>query len=287
MTRHYTTRPFNVEAIQWTDTNAAELTEFAGDRFMTIDPADRGEDPEATAALRESWHETWELLVPGTWVVKRQDGRFFPLGDGVFRAAYMRADLLPATVPDRTTLREHIRLAIARQYLDVVGSERAVDDLDDSEFGSFADAVLSVLPPPADRAAVLLEFAGFLRGLRVTEIETELRRLAAEAQQDKPDDRDQGGLGETRRRERGMAQDIVSALGRKVVASAGVSGAADEETETVHACPPDGSGLTPCCGRTPFELPLGDRISSEAPTTCPGVAVSGQPAAADTSEDTP
>ena len=41
-------------------------------------------------------------------------------------------------------------------------------------------------------------------------------------------------------------------------------------TETVHACPPDGSGLTPCCGRTPFELPLGDRISSEAPTTCKG-----------------
>ncbi|MEV6791293.1 hypothetical protein AB0M87_04670 [Streptomyces sp. NPDC051320] len=38
--------------------------------------------------------------------------------------------------------------------------------------------------------------------------------------------------------------------------------------EIVHACPPDGSGLTPCCGRTPFELPLTDRISSEAPTTC-------------------
>lgn len=40
--------------------------------------------------------------------------------------------------------------------------------------------------------------------------------------------------------------------------------------EIVHGCPPDGSGLTPCCGRTPFELPLGDRISSEAPITCPG-----------------
>ncbi|WP_086732880.1 hypothetical protein [Streptomyces glaucescens] len=40
--------------------------------------------------------------------------------------------------------------------------------------------------------------------------------------------------------------------------------------ETVHACPPPGSGLTPCCGRTPFELPLNDRIGSEAPVTCPG-----------------
>jgi hypothetical protein len=33
----------------------------------------------------------------------------------------------------------------------------------------------------------------------------------------------------------------------------------------VHACPPDGSGLTPCCGRTPFELPR-----SEFMTTVPG-----------------
>ncbi|MEU4256297.1 hypothetical protein AB0B42_00545 [Streptomyces fradiae] len=38
------------------------------------------------------------------------------------------------------------------------------------------------------------------------------------------------------------------------------------QPETFHACPPDGSGLTPCCGRTPFELPLGDRISSETVT---------------------
>jgi hypothetical protein len=47
---------------------------------------------------------------------------------------------------------------------------------------------------------------------------------------------------------------------------------ADEtpQPETVHGCPPDGSGLTPCCGRTPFELPLGDRISSEATVTCQG-----------------
>ena len=42
----------------------------------------------------------------------------------------------------------------------------------------------------------------------------------------------------------------------------------EEEPEIVHACPPDGSGLTPCCGRTPFELPLTDRISSEVPVTC-------------------
>ncbi|MES9522424.1 hypothetical protein [Streptomyces capoamus] len=54
----------------------------------------------------------------------------------------------------------------------------------------------------------------------------------------------------------------------------------DEAREVFHGCPPDGSGLTPCCGRTPFELPLGDRISSEAPITCTAPApVAQQPAA--------
>jgi hypothetical protein len=26
-------------------------------------------------------------------------------------------------------------------------------------------------------------------------------------------------------------------------------------TETVHACPPDDSRVTPCCGESPFDLP--------------------------------
>lgn len=49
-------------------------------------------------------------------------------------------------------------------------------------------------------------------------------------------------------------------------------GEPDEQrpTEFVHAIPPIGSGLTPCCSRNPIELPLGDRISSEATVTCPG-----------------
>lgn len=31
----------------------------------------------------------------------------------------------------------------------------------------------------------------------------------------------------------------------------------------IHGCPPDGSGLTPCCGRTPFELPRTDRMTTD------------------------
>ena len=41
----------------------------------------------------------------------------------------------------------------------------------------------------------------------------------------------------------------------------------------VHACPPDGSGVTPCCGRTPFELPRTDRMTTDPAeaTTAPVV----------------
>ena len=42
-----------------------------------------------------------------------------------------------------------------------------------------------------------------------------------------------------------------------------------EQREVIHACPPDGSGLTPCCGRTPFELPRTDRMTTDpAEATC-------------------
>jgi hypothetical protein len=38
----------------------------------------------------------------------------------------------------------------------------------------------------------------------------------------------------------------------------------EEMLVTVHACPPEGSGVTPCCGKTPFELSRSDRMSVDA-----------------------
>lgn len=36
-----------------------------------------------------------------------------------------------------------------------------------------------------------------------------------------------------------------------------------EKDAPVHACPPKGSGVMPCCGRTPFEVSLTDRMTLE------------------------
>lgn len=39
-------------------------------------------------------------------------------------------------------------------------------------------------------------------------------------------------------------------------------GAGQESPDVVHACPGPGSGITPCCGRTPFKLPREERITT-------------------------
>jgi hypothetical protein len=44
-------------------------------------------------------------------------------------------------------------------------------------------------------------------------------------------------------------------------------------TTPVHRCPPDGSGITPCCGRAPFELPRWHRMTEDGSlVTCSGVS---------------
>lgn len=41
--------------------------------------------------------------------------------------------------------------------------------------------------------------------------------------------------------------------------------------EVTHHCPPDGGGLMPCCGLTPFEVPRTDRMTLATElVTCTG-----------------
>lgn len=68
----------------------------------------------------------------------------------------------------------------------------------------------------------------------------------------------------------GYCQSHTGAAGRKIPARCKFCSApcrcpchGMHATSTVHAAPPDGSGLTPCCGLTPFELPRTDRLTAE------------------------
>jgi hypothetical protein len=46
----------------------------------------------------------------------------------------------------------------------------------------------------------------------------------------------------------------------------------DQSPEVVHLVPPQGGGKTPCCEKSPFELPQNHRMTEdESIVTCPGV----------------
>jgi hypothetical protein len=85
-TARYRQRPIEVEAIQWTGSNAEELTAFTERRFFTIDPEDRAEDPDCDAQLLvEASH--WVGIRPGDWVLKFE-GYFMAKSDVPFRAVW-------------------------------------------------------------------------------------------------------------------------------------------------------------------------------------------------------
>lgn len=159
----YRRRPAAIEAIQWTDTNAAALTAFAGQRFMTIDPEDRVDDLNATASLLESAHESWALLVPGDWVVKRGD-------DFEALTAEEFADLYEAQPGDRTNL---VAVAAAPAHLTRVLA--AHTDSLAATIESLAEIAVNSLQPGMERTLSFLKL--YKEQLLAGQWTPEMRRL--------------------------------------------------------------------------------------------------------------
>lgn len=152
-------------------------------------------------------HPTWQHLVGETGSRIRDDYR------AAARWLAARLTVAPAVVSsppatDRATVRDrvaealHAHLARTADIRLTRGGEYAfMPEITDPERMRITDAVLAVLPPPADRAAVLLEVADWLKAWRpefferwavveqdryeggVDDAAAELRRMADEAQQ--------------------------------------------------------------------------------------------------------
>jgi hypothetical protein len=84
-------KPVVIDAIRWTGSNPAALRAFAGSHFGTVDPEDRGENPEQTAQVFDVLHSTWVSVFEGQWVIRGIAGEFYPIADDVFRATYEAA----------------------------------------------------------------------------------------------------------------------------------------------------------------------------------------------------
>ena len=52
-----------------------------------------------------------------------------------------------------------------------------------------------------------------------------------------------------------------------------------QDDEVTHACPPGDAAVTPCCGRTPFELPRTDRMTLDPTLVTCARAAGGAPEA--------
>lgn len=97
-------KPVTVQAVQWTGDNEAELTAFAGDLFHAVDPDDRGDDPDQTAAIMDTLHNTWVRVYTGQWIIKGTKGEFYPITPEVLAETYERVhDPLPPFSGDETT----------------------------------------------------------------------------------------------------------------------------------------------------------------------------------------
>lgn len=89
-------KPVEVDAVQWTGTNAQEVNLFArgGAGFDVLSDEDRGNcnDPQATAMVYDVLHSTWVLVRDGDWLIKGVKGEFYPCRDSVFRETYEAVD---------------------------------------------------------------------------------------------------------------------------------------------------------------------------------------------------
>jgi hypothetical protein len=115
-------RRAKVEAVQWTGSNEAAMAALCSPfDFQTIDPEDRVEDPDQTAAVRTHSHGGWIGLKPGDWVL-REAGRYSTASDAEFRADWEPVPAVPSAAAPPTQAdeerRERYATAISKWHRD-------------------------------------------------------------------------------------------------------------------------------------------------------------------------
>ncbi|MFF5984393.1 hypothetical protein ACFY78_36680 [Streptomyces olindensis] len=104
----YRKRPVEVDTVQWTGDNEAELVEFTGHRFEAIPAAARAENPDVTAQVYDELHDTWVGVKTGQHIVRGVKGEFYPIAEDVLAETYERVEPGPAATEAtdaRTTTR--------------------------------------------------------------------------------------------------------------------------------------------------------------------------------------
>lgn len=119
MSTRYRKRPVEVDAIQWTGDNEADVQAFTtvtapggsyvlSENFYALDEGDREncDDPEATATVYDRLHSTWILVYTGQHIVRGVRGELYPIAEDVLAETYDVVDT-DFFQPGHTYAREH------------------------------------------------------------------------------------------------------------------------------------------------------------------------------------
>lgn len=89
MVKRFRTRIVEIEAVQFTGDNFAELISWMSiGYFRPVEEDDRIDDPEITAAVYDKLHSTWIGVLPGQWIVRGAKGEFYPCDNETFNWKY-------------------------------------------------------------------------------------------------------------------------------------------------------------------------------------------------------
>lgn len=85
----FRTKPFEIEAVQFTGDNEQELYGFCGWEFAVLPEKFHGTH---TAQVHVKHHNVWAMVKPGDWIVRGQDDEFYPCDPEIFEAKYEAVD---------------------------------------------------------------------------------------------------------------------------------------------------------------------------------------------------
>lgn len=85
----YTTKPFEIEAIQCTGDNWPELIEFGeGAINGPLEDDYKGDDPDMVGEVFDMLHSVWIPFYVNNYIIKGMKGEFYPCVAEVFETKY-------------------------------------------------------------------------------------------------------------------------------------------------------------------------------------------------------
>jgi hypothetical protein len=84
----YRKRPIEVDTVQWTGHNEAELVTFTSGGFCLVDPDGGDFTPDVTAQVYDRLHDTWMGVKTGQHIVTGVQGEHYPIAEDVLAETY-------------------------------------------------------------------------------------------------------------------------------------------------------------------------------------------------------